>query len=94
MPRDTDKHHDGVDIAGAREKIDLGPLVGPGNERGFRTREKVPMSGGMSGVEMVTSSEEEAGPSGVGGSSIREGASWCVLGMVMVLIWFHRSYIY
>ena len=32
-------------------KVDLGPLVGV--ERGFRTRERVPMSGGMSGVEMV-----------------------------------------
>lgn len=31
---------------------DLGPLIGV--ERGFRTRERVPFSGGMSGVEMVT----------------------------------------
>lgn len=32
--------------------IDLGPLVG--RRRGFRTREKVPFSGGLAGVEMVT----------------------------------------
>lgn len=30
--------------------IDLGPLVG--TSRGFRTRERIPSSGGMSGVEM------------------------------------------
>ncbi|KAH8092252.1 hypothetical protein BXZ70DRAFT_951930 [Cristinia sonorae] len=43
-------------------KVDLGPLVG--KKRGFRTREKIPMSGGMSGVEMVDASGgEEAGPS-------------------------------
>ncbi|KIK92458.1 hypothetical protein PAXRUDRAFT_572931 [Paxillus rubicundulus Ve08.2h10] len=34
--------------------VDLGPLVGV--ERGFRTREKVPMSGGWCGVEVVPSS--------------------------------------
>lgn len=33
------------------EHVDLGPLVG--SSRGFRTREKVPFSGGMTGVEMV-----------------------------------------
>jgi len=33
-------------------RIDMGPLVG--HRRGFRTREKVPFSGGLSGVEMVT----------------------------------------
>ena len=32
--------------------VDLGPLVG--RRRGFRTREKVPFSGGLTGVEMVT----------------------------------------
>jgi len=32
--------------------VDLGPLVG--HRRGFRTREKVPFSGGLTGVEMVT----------------------------------------
>lgn len=36
-----------------RSKVDLGPLLG--GQRGFKTRERVPMSGGMSGVEMVTS---------------------------------------
>lgn len=42
--------------------VDLGPLVG--SIRGFRTREKVPMSGGMSGVEMdIESDEPVAGPS-------------------------------
>jgi hypothetical protein len=35
---------------GMGEKVDLGPLIG--KERGFRTREKVPWSGGMGGVEM------------------------------------------
>ena len=34
-------------------QVDLGPLVG--RRRGFRTREKVPFSGGLTGVEMVTS---------------------------------------
>lgn len=33
--------------------VDLGPLVG--SQRGFKTRERIPMSGGMSGVEMVSS---------------------------------------
>jgi len=32
--------------------VDMGPLVG--HRRGFRTREKVPFSGGLTGVEMVT----------------------------------------
>jgi len=32
-------------------KIDLGPLVGA--QRGFRTREKSPLNGGMNGVEMI-----------------------------------------
>lgn len=31
--------------------IDMGPLVG--HRRGFRTRERVPFSGGLTGVEMV-----------------------------------------
>ena len=31
--------------------IDMGPLIG--HQRGFRTREKVPFSGGLAGVEMV-----------------------------------------
>ena len=41
--------------------IDLGPLIGI--ERGFRTRERVPHSGGMGGVELVSASPPEAGPS-------------------------------
>ena len=41
--------------------MDLGPLVGV--ERGFRTRERIPSSGGMGGVELVPSSPSEAGPS-------------------------------
>jgi hypothetical protein len=37
------------------KQVDLGPLVGA--ERGFMTREKVPLSGGTSGVEMVPTSQ-------------------------------------
>jgi uncharacterized protein len=33
-------------------RIDLGPLIGA--ERGFRTREKSPLNGGMNGVEMIS----------------------------------------
>ena len=45
----------------AGDSVDLGPLVG--QERGFLTRERVPWSGGMGGVEMVdTETEIEAGP--------------------------------
>jgi uncharacterized protein len=33
------------------QKIDLGPLIGA--QRGFRTREKSPLNGGMNGVEMI-----------------------------------------
>ncbi|KAH7928022.1 hypothetical protein BV22DRAFT_1126923 [Leucogyrophana mollusca] len=44
-----------------KRKLDLGPLVGA--KRGFRTREKVPLSGGMSGVEMVPSASACPGPS-------------------------------
>lgn len=39
-----------------RRNVNLGPLVGA--TRGFKTRERVPMSGGMSGVEMDTDSED------------------------------------
>ncbi|CDO76147.1 hypothetical protein BN946_scf185027.g10 [Trametes cinnabarina] len=50
---------------GAAAHVDLGPLIGI--ERGFRTRERIPFSGGMGGVEMVPpptpTSEAEAGPS-------------------------------
>lgn len=42
--------------------MDLGPLVG--RERGFRTRERVPYSGGMAGMEMV---EDEDGEGAVEG---------------------------
>ena len=41
-----------VDGEMVEDPVDLGPLVGV--ERGFMTKEKVPWSGGMSGVEMVT----------------------------------------
>lgn len=37
-------------------KVDLGPLVGV--ERGFRTKERMPNSGGMYGVEMISSPPE------------------------------------
>ncbi|KAH7913634.1 hypothetical protein BJ138DRAFT_1145684 [Hygrophoropsis aurantiaca] len=47
--------------AGSSKKVDLGPLVGA--KRGFKTREKVPLSGGMSGVEMVPSTSSCPGPS-------------------------------
>jgi uncharacterized protein len=58
----------------ARKPTFLGPLIGV--QRGFRTRERVPMSGGMSGVEMDTyheslslsaflSRQPEAGPSNI-----------------------------
>lgn len=40
-----------VDGQAAPKPVDLGPLIG--SSRGFRTREKVPFSGGMTGVEMV-----------------------------------------
>ncbi|CAL1698683.1 unnamed protein product [Somion occarium] len=39
-----------------RMQVDLGPLVSV--ERGFRTREREPMSGGMRGVEMVNGYHE------------------------------------
>lgn len=45
-----------ADDGASATPVDLGPLVGI--ERGFRTRERIPSSGGMGGVEMV-----EAGPS-------------------------------
>ncbi|KAI0937997.1 hypothetical protein AcV7_003314 [Taiwanofungus camphoratus] len=40
----------------AGTSVDLGPLIGV--ERGFRTRERVPMSGGIGGVEMISTSHE------------------------------------
>jgi hypothetical protein len=39
------------------EKVDLGPLVG--KRRGFRTKERVPYSGGLSGMEMYDTEHEE-----------------------------------
>ena len=39
------------------EKVDLGPLVG--KRRGFRTKERVPYSGGLSGMEMYDAVHEE-----------------------------------
>ncbi|KAI0341008.1 hypothetical protein BDW22DRAFT_316242 [Trametopsis cervina] len=58
-------------IRRVRVDTDLGPLVGV--QRGFKTRERVPMSGGMGGVEMDISHSPvppyllpaEAGPSGL-----------------------------
>ncbi|KIJ61716.1 hypothetical protein HYDPIDRAFT_42428 [Hydnomerulius pinastri MD-312] len=41
-------------IGKKKKVVDLGPLVGV--KRGFRTRERVPMSGGWCGVEVVPSS--------------------------------------
>jgi len=35
-------------------RVDLGPLIGA--QRGFHTREKSPLNGGMSGVEMISGS--------------------------------------
>ena len=40
-------------------RVDLGPLVGA--QRGFHTREKSPLNGGMNGVEMIP--DQSAGPS-------------------------------
>ena len=42
------------------EHVDLGPLVG--GQRVFRTRERVPYSGDMSGVEMSESAPVIRGP--------------------------------
>ena len=47
--------------------IDLGPLIG--TERGFRTRERIPFSGGMGGVELVSPTPSEAGPSRLSGGA-------------------------
>ncbi|KAI0743171.1 hypothetical protein C8Q80DRAFT_1273710 [Daedaleopsis nitida] len=46
---------------GDQSPVDLGPLIGI--ERGFRTRERIPFSGGMGGVELVPHSLSEPGPS-------------------------------
>ena len=53
----------------AEAPVDLGPLVGV--ERGFRTRERIPASGGMGGVEMVPPPESEPGPSRLAGDTPR-----------------------
>ncbi|RPD70189.1 hypothetical protein L226DRAFT_493158 [Lentinus tigrinus ALCF2SS1-7] len=55
-----DKHRGKAEQA-VESPIDLGPLIGI--ERGFRTRERIPFSGGMGGVELVPPSPLEAGPS-------------------------------
>ncbi|KAI8996216.1 hypothetical protein BD414DRAFT_533930 [Trametes punicea] len=61
------KKSDHLNGPGDSLHVDLGPLVGI--ERGFRTRERIPFSGGMGGVEMVPlptpTSDAEAGPSRV-----------------------------
>ncbi|KAI0696110.1 hypothetical protein C8T65DRAFT_664147 [Cerioporus squamosus] len=54
----TKEKHRGKSEQPAESPIDLGPLIGI--ERGFRTRERIPFSGGMGGVELVP---PEAGPS-------------------------------
>lgn len=43
-----------------KKRASLGPLIG--TERGFRTRERVPWSGGLGGVEMVPTSSTHAEP--------------------------------
>lgn len=61
--------------AGVGLGLDLGPLVG--RERGFGTRERVPFSGGLSGVEFVGTppAEEDEGESegGEGSGDTTEG---------------------
>ncbi|KAJ3505400.1 hypothetical protein NLJ89_g7437 [Agrocybe chaxingu] len=48
----TPRNHHGMTSDDEREKgVDLGPLVG--RKRGFKTRERIPFSGGMGGMEMV-----------------------------------------
>ncbi|CAA7271813.1 unnamed protein product [Cyclocybe aegerita] len=48
----TPRNHHGVTHDDEQEKdVDLGPLVG--RKRGFKTRERIPFSGGMGGMEMV-----------------------------------------
>ena len=42
-----------------RPRIDLGPLIG--TQRGFRTREKSPLNGGMNGVEMMSGPSVKTG---------------------------------
>lgn len=46
------------------QHVDLGPLVG--KTRGFKTRERVPWSGGMSGVEMDVEEDRDVDVDGDG----------------------------
>ncbi|KAF4585096.1 hypothetical protein EYR40_001932 [Pleurotus pulmonarius] len=62
---------------GPSKPIDLGPLVGV--ERGFRTREKVPLSGGIGGVEMCP----EPALENVTMSAKRRGKAKATEGMVL-----------
>ncbi|KAF7419436.1 hypothetical protein PC9H_002026 [Pleurotus ostreatus] len=62
---------------GTSKPIDLGPLVGV--ERGFRTREKVPLSGGIGGVEMCP----EVAPEIMTMSAKRKGKAKATEGMVL-----------
>lgn len=55
QPNDLDNEDDAA-------KIDIGPLIG--RKRGFRTKERVPDSGGLGGMQMVD--EEEVTGSGRG----------------------------
>ncbi len=82
-PRKTGNREGATDgeKSSSSSTVNLGPLVGI--ERGFRTRERVPFSGGMSGVEMVRPEMNgfsswgevqlaEAGPSRTGSVSARK----------------------
>lgn len=63
----TKDKHRGKPAQPEQSPIDLGPLIGI--ERGFRTRERIPFSGGMGGVELVPPSPSEAGPSRLASSA-------------------------
>jgi len=45
------------------DRVDVGPLVG--RKRGFRTRERIPFSGGLGGMEMVIDEDESGSGRGV-----------------------------
>ncbi|KAK7463497.1 SET domain-containing protein 3 [Stygiomarasmius scandens] len=72
--RRNNTESDKSSIASRREQgpVDLGPLVGA--SRGFKTRERVPGSGGLSGVEMVPSPQPESGPSSLRVDTRLDGA--------------------
>ncbi|TFY56881.1 hypothetical protein EVJ58_g7370 [Rhodofomes roseus] len=53
-PGERSRVHSGGSEGAHKKRANLGPLIGV--ERGFRTRERVPWSGGLGGVEMVSSS--------------------------------------